>query len=106
VLFDAVIALGVCSTLMVVIAATVHSEEKASRQLADVRAAMRLAEESLQRMQLGQPPASLESTDQLIVEPIEPGREIHGFRWVRVSATHNGRTVHLIGLARLDAGDK
>jgi len=98
-LFDSLIALGVCSTLMIVIATTLHSEQNASRQLADIRAATRLAEESLGRLQQGLPLEKPQSSDQVTVNGVEQGQTIPGFKWIRVSATHNGHAVRLIGLA-------
>jgi hypothetical protein len=105
-LFDSLIALGVCSTLMIVIATTLHSEQSASRQLTDIRAATRLAEESLGRLQQGLPLEKPESSDELTVDNVEQGRAIPGFKWIRVNATRNGRTVHLIGLAPVTAEGK
>jgi type II secretory pathway component PulJ len=105
-IFDAILALGICGVMLGVIAAGVSSQQKASRRLADYRAATRLAEQTLTRMQQGLAPAAITPEDQLTVENAEQSQSPDHFKWVRVTASHNGRSVQLLGLARTEAGGK
>jgi type II secretory pathway component PulJ len=105
-IFDALLAMGICGVMLTVIAAGVNSQQKASRRLADYRAATRLAEQSLARMQQGLVPAALASEDQLTVENVDQSPSPDHFKWVRVTASHNGCSVQLLGLTRTEAGGK
>jgi len=105
-IFDALLALGICGVMLTVIAAGVNSQQKASRRLADYRAATRLAEQTLARIQQGFAPAAITPEDQLTVENVNQTPSPDHFKWVRVTASHNGCSIQLLGLARTEAGGK
>ena len=69
--------------------------KKTTGQLADVRTAARIAEESLIRLQTGQAPRDgVLVVDLSAAAPPAPPRR----HWVKVTATHHGHAVSLTGL--------
>jgi type II secretory pathway pseudopilin PulG len=97
-IFDAILAMGICGVMLAVVAVSLNSQQKASRQLADYRAATRLAERSLARLQQGLPAVKPVGEDLLAIEDIVHTPAPDHFKWVRLTASRNGCSVQLFGL--------
>ncbi len=85
------IVAAVAGALVVVIA----RQQRGSQQLADHRAAIRLAETTIENLRIAQPIAPPADTT---VEPLNDPSPLPDRKWVAVHATVNGRSVVLTGL--------
>ena len=104
---DAVMALAIVLVLLGVLSVAVARQRRGSEHLADSRAALRLAEETITAMQTGAAiPATPEGMKVAVhTTPTPPGLEIpSGSTWVDVQVAYgNGRLSSLSGLVRADA---
>ena len=108
VLADAVMALGIVLILLAVLTAAVSRQRRGSERLAESRAAIRLAEETITALQTGAAPPAAPEGMSVRVRPLEvkPGglQTPSGCTWVDVQVTYtNGRASNLSGLVRADA---
>jgi type II secretory pathway pseudopilin PulG len=107
VLVDAIMALAIVLILLGVLTVAVSRQRRGSERLADSRAAIRLAEETITAMQTGgTPPTAPQGTKiELHATPTPAGLEVpSGSTWVDVRVTYgNGRSSSLSGLVRADA---
>ncbi len=94
---DAVVGLGIVSSLSIVLVTTVSRQHTAELRLADARAALHLAEQTLLNVQHGQPAPLLAPDSRLQLIPVT-GDTPKGYGWVRVSATVHGLERSLVGI--------
>jgi type II secretory pathway pseudopilin PulG len=103
---DAIMALAIVAILLTVLAVAVARQRRGSERLADSRAAVRLAEETITAMQTG---ATLPQAPDGMTVHVRPLQTEHGLRvpggcaWVDVQVSYNGRSSSLSGLVRADA---
>lgn len=104
---DAMMALAIVLILLTVLTVAVSRQRRGSERLADSRAAIRLAEETITALQTG---AALPSAPQGMTLQVRPTQAQHGLEgptgctWVDVLVTYgNGRSSSLSGLVRADA---
>ena len=103
---DAIMALAIVLILATVLTVSVSRQRRGSERLADSRAAVRLAEETLAALQAGGTvPATPEGMD-VQITPLRTPSELpapSGCTWVEVVVTWNGRSSSLAGVVRADA---
>ena len=103
---DAIMALAIAAILLTVLTVAVARQRRGSERLADSRAAVRLAEETITALQAGAAPPAAPPGTTVQVRPLTTPHELNpppGSTWVEVTVTFNGRTSHLAGLVRADA---
>ena len=100
---DVLIGLAVVITLMATLAVAVTRQTRAAKQLAESRAAVRLAEATITALQSGQPAPTVPVGAKLTVRRVEDVEAPPGAAWANVSVTFSGRTRELTGLVRADA---
>jgi type II secretory pathway pseudopilin PulG len=100
-------ALAIVLILLMVLTVAVSRQRRGSERLADSRAAIRLAEETITAMQTG---AAMPAAPEGMSVQIRPTAAKHdmqlpgGATWVDVQVTYgNGRSSSLSGLVRADA---
>lgn len=103
---DAITALVIVGILLTVLTVAVSRQRRGSERLADFRAAVRLAEETITALQTGaarpQPPQGVTVQVRPLATP--PALQAPaGSTWVDVNVTFNGRSSSLAGLVRADA---
>ena len=107
VMTDAVMALAIVLILLSVLSVAVSRQHRGSQRLADSRAAIRLAEDTITAMQHGTPPPATPDEMKVSVRATatQPGVVVpKGCAWVDVEVTYGiGRTTRLSGLVRGDA---
>ena len=90
--------------LTATLATALIRQHNAARKLSDTRAAMRLAEETMTALQLGQPPPTQEEGVVIEIAPLGAAEGSPNHAWARVHVTmRNGRGASLIGLVRREA---
>ena len=101
---DAVMALAIVLILLMVLTVSVDRQRRGSGRLADSRAAIRLAEETLTALQTGATPPAAPQGMNVTVRPTPPQPGVQapaGSAWVDVRVTYgNGRSSTLSGLVR------
>ena len=101
---DAVTALAIVLILLSVLAVAISRQQRGSQRLADTRAAVRLAEDTITAMQHGATRPTPPEGTKIIVRPgtAQPGiLAPNGCTWVEVEVTYaTGRTTRLSGLVR------
>ena len=106
-MIDAIMALAVVLMLATMFSVAVSRQRRGSERLADSRAAIRLAEETLTAMQTGATlPAAPDGTKVQVRAATAPaGLNVpSGATWVDVIVTYgNGRSSSLAGLVRADS---
>ena len=100
---DVLIGLAIVITLMATLAVAVTRQTRAARQLAESRAAVRLAEATITALQSGQPAPAAPVGAKVTVWRVESVKAPPGTAWATVSVTLDGRTRDLAGLVRADA---
>jgi type II secretory pathway pseudopilin PulG len=104
---DAVIALAILLLLLTVLSVSVSRQRHGSERLADSRAAIRLAEETITAMQSGAAPPAAAQGMTVAVRPTQAQHDLQppaGLAWVDVVVSYNhGRSSSLSGLVRADA---
>jgi type II secretory pathway pseudopilin PulG len=104
---DAIIALAIVLMLLAVLSVSASRQRRGSERLADSRAAIRLAEETITALQTGATPprAPQGMTVQVRATPAQqpPLETPNGSTWVDVLVSYNGRSSSLSGLVRADA---
>jgi type II secretory pathway pseudopilin PulG len=104
---DAIIALAIVLMLLAVLTIAASRQRRGSDRLADSRAAIRLAEETITALQTGATPPTAPGgmTVQIrATPPAQPALEApSGSTWVDVLVSYNGRSSTLSGLVRADA---
>ena len=104
---DAIIALAVVLMLLAVLTIAASRQRRGSDRLADSRAAIRLAEETITALQTGATPPTAPGGMAVQVRatpPAQPALEAPpGSTWVDVLVSYNGRSSTLSGLVRADA---
>ncbi|MEA2711864.1 MAG: hypothetical protein QOF78_4465 [Phycisphaerales bacterium] len=104
---DALIALAIVLILAGVLATAVARQRRGSERLAESRAAVRLAEETLTAMQSGGQPPKMPEGMNVKIRPLDPPAALEvpsGCAWVEVQVTLGaGRSSSLSGLVRADA---
>jgi type II secretory pathway pseudopilin PulG len=99
---DVVVGLILLAVVGVAVATVCRWQSRAAKQLGDQRAATRAAEYALIELHQGRPaPAQLGEPAVVRVEPASGGGAVlDGYQWVRVTATCDGRSITLLGLAK------
>src|SRR5437870_5642618 len=101
---ETVIALTVVTILAAALAAAMTQHRRASQQLAESRADVRLAEQILAAMQSGEPPPAAPAGVNISVRRLDvPGDVTGSCAWASVRVTRSGRISELLGLVRADA---
>jgi type II secretory pathway pseudopilin PulG len=107
---DAIIALAIVLMLLAVLSIAASRQRRGSERLADSRAAIRVAEETISALQTGAtPPAAPKGMTVQVratspAQPAQPALEApSGSTWVEVLVSYNGRSSTLSGLVRADA---
>jgi type II secretory pathway pseudopilin PulG len=103
---DAITALAIVLILLGVLTTAVTRQQRGANRLAETRAAVRLAEDTLTAMQSGAKPPATPDGMKVTVRPAEAKSELAAppaFVWVDITITHRGRDTTLSGLARADA---
>ena len=104
---DAIVALGIVLMLLAMLSVAVSRQRRGGERLADSRAAVRLAEETLTALQTGAtPPAAPQGMAiQVRATPAQtpPLEAPSGATWVDVLVSYNGRSSTLSGIVRADA---
>jgi type II secretory pathway pseudopilin PulG len=104
---DAVIALGIVLILLTVLSVSVGRQRRGSERLADSRAAIRLAEETITALQTGATPPAAPQGMTVAVRPAQAQGDLQppaGSTWVDVVVSYNnGRSSSLSGLVRAEA---
>jgi type II secretory pathway pseudopilin PulG len=95
---DVAVGMALVAVLAAALLATLARQQRASQQLANFRAAARVAEDALSDLQIDRPPRlSAPGRDVQVVrvpaDSAPPGRA-----WVEVRATVGGRSASLLGL--------
>lgn len=114
---DAVIGLAVLAVLFTITAVTLGHDYRAQRAAVDHRRLTTAAEQAMLALQLGYPPddaardaaapaRSAGHTLALAFDRLPDGEPPDGQVWVRVTATHNGQSVELIGLAPAQTAER
>lgn len=90
---DAAVGLALVALLAGLLALALNRQNHAARKLADTRAALRLAEQTLLDLQTGQarPP-----DPRVQIRPLEPP-PLPGQTWVEVAAESQGQRITLLG---------
>jgi hypothetical protein len=91
---EAIIGLALLAMIMILLAVALGREQKVMNRLADSRAALRLAEETLTALQskTAAPQAGVR------VMKLDAPCDAPGCSWAKVQATVNGRSATLIGV--------
>ena len=97
-LADAMMGVAILATLITIFAAALGAQQRASRKLADSRAAWRAAEAALSELQVGHPAKRAE------IHPAAGGNAPAGFVWVEAVASRGNATARLVGLVPKAAG--
>jgi type II secretory pathway pseudopilin PulG len=103
---DAVIALAIVLILLGVLGTSVARQRRGGERLADSRAAIRLAEETITAMQTGAAPPAAREGMTVQLRTAQPPQDLpppSGSTWVDVVVSYNGRSSSLSGLVRADA---
>jgi type II secretory pathway pseudopilin PulG len=113
---DAIMAMAIVAILLTVLTVAVSRQRRGSERLADSRAAVRLAEETITALQTGAAPPTPPSGVTVQVRPLatqpattqsaatQPALQApSGSTWVEVLVTYNGRSGNLAGIVRADA---
>jgi type II secretory pathway pseudopilin PulG len=90
------ILIGVISLLLV---SAVTTSGSATRRINDAKTALRAAERALATLQQGQPAPAAIGDARIQIAPAPGATPPAGQQWLQVTATHNGRTATLVGLA-------
>jgi hypothetical protein len=102
---DLIVALAMAMTLLIMITMSVGRLQRAERQFADARAAMRTLEATLLQMQAGQAADALAPlTVEALADPAPAGKH-----WVRLCLTTGptatgGTRLNLVGLVPVSTG--
>jgi type II secretory pathway pseudopilin PulG len=101
---DAIIALGVVAILATALAVSVSRQNLASQRLAEQRAGMRLAEQTILAMQTGQTPPTPPAEMNVSVRRLEfKGEMPAGSTWVTVTVKRGAHATELSGIVRVDS---
>ena len=108
---DAVMAVAIVGILLTVLTVAVSRQRRGSERLADSRAAIRLAEETITALQTGAAPPAAPPGMTVQIRPIQPPAATTrpalqppaGAIWADVEVTFNGRSATLAGVVRADA---
>jgi type II secretory pathway pseudopilin PulG len=103
-LMDAIFAMGIIVLLAAVLASAVSRQRKGSDRLAASREAIRLAEQTITALQIGQSAPTAPEGATIEILPISSPKEVPGFEWVTIRVTRDGRKSELIGLVRASRG--
>jgi hypothetical protein len=97
-IMDMMMGFFILGVLMTLMAVGLRSHHEAAIRLANARAACNAAEEALTDLQQGRP-----ASQQVQVDRLPGGTVVPDFTWVRVTATIEGRSASLTGLAKTTA---
>lgn len=104
---DAIIALAIVLLLLSLLSVSVARQRRGSERLADSRAAIRLAEETVTALQTGATPPPPPQGITVQVKPTEAKPQLEapaGSTWVEVVVSYGtGRSSSLCGIVRADA---
>jgi len=107
---DAIIALAIVLMLLAVLSVAASRQRRGSERLADSRAAIRVAEETITALQTGATPPAAPQGMTVQVRATPPAQPAQlaleapsGSKWVDVLVSYNGRSSTLSGLVRADA---
>ena len=98
-LTDSVVGFLLIGVLGLVLVVGVTTAAKAHRRLADSAAATVAAEQAMALLRDRQPVPQTLNDVAVQVQAAEGGQAVVGHRWVEITATRNGRTATLVGLA-------
>ena len=96
-LTDTLIGITVAGIVATALALSLHNFRKSSADLADLRAATRLAEQVLTNLQAERTPPSPTPDTTIGLQRLATGQSVAGQAWVKVTVTHRGRRVSLVG---------
>ena len=103
---DAIMALAIVLIMLGVLTTAVTRQRRGADRLAESRAAVRLAEDTLTAMQSGAARPDAPEGTTVTVRPTEVQPALAapaGNAWVDVTVSHNGRSTMLSGIVRADA---
>jgi type II secretory pathway pseudopilin PulG len=103
---DAIMALAIVLIMLSVLTTAVSRQRRGADRLAETRAAVRLAEDTLTAMQTGaaRPDVPEETTVSVKPTDVQPALAAPaGNAWVDVIVSHKGRSTTLSGIVRADA---
>ena len=96
---DAIVALGLLTSVAMLLVVARSGLTKATRQADDRRAAVRIAERYLVEAALAKSPPATQPVADVRVNELSTAAPA-GWKWVTVRATVNGRSSELTGLIR------
>ena len=101
---DAIIALGVVTILATAMVVAVGRHSRASQRLAEQRASIRLAEQTIIALQTGQTPPAPPADMKVSVRKLEAKSDAPAqLAWANVTVTRGSHVTDLTGLVRADA---
>jgi hypothetical protein len=103
---DVIGAIILVSITAVLLAAAVHHTQRGSARLADSRAAVNLAEQTLIALQAGLTVPKAPEGAKVQIEMSDAPGAADGLAWATVTAQVNGRSASLTGLVKADALEK
>ena len=103
-ILDVTIGLAILAIMLGMLVSTLGQQRRASRHLADTRAAVRLAERTLASWQTGAALTPTRPTEGLSRwRLLDDPAPVDTHRWVEVTAEVRGRTARLVGLVPAEA---
>jgi type II secretory pathway pseudopilin PulG len=105
VFIDAITALAIVLIMLAVLATAVSRQRRGAERLAETRAAVRMAEDTLTALQSSVPPPAAPQGVTVTVHPTEVQPALPapaGSEWVEVTIAMNGRSTTLSGIVRAD----
>jgi hypothetical protein len=97
---DAVVGLALITVIAGLLAVAVNRHQAAMNQLANSRAASRLAQSALISLERGRPLPNDPRLAMRVLPSPANGPPIEGTRWIEIRATVNGQTEQFVALAR------
>ena len=97
---ETVVGLSIILLLIMALATAVQRHQKGSDRLSDSREMMRLAEQTITAMQLGETPPTAAAGTNVTVISLDRPTGMEKLQWVRVTVSRGGRSVTLVGMAR------
>ena len=100
---DAVMALALVAIVGILLAVSVNRQQRASNRLAESRASVSLAEQTLTSLQSGQSTPKVPEGAEIRVNRLDTPSGAGGLVWATVETKVDGRSASLTGLVRADA---
>ena len=104
ILLDLITGLIILLVLLTTLTAALSRHHRGEQQLADTRAAVRLAEQTATALQMGYTPPTPPEGESIEIVPLPPSSPANepkspvGHAWVRIRVTNRGRAATLVAL--------